>query len=135
MSAGQPSRKVTPAPDPEQMAADALVTSIVAGVSLVIATVLLGIAGGLGIELAKALSASRSVTMVLVALGLAGGSLLIGTQLRSNAPRLLRRGKPWYRGAWIGFILALSIMVLMYYFPWIVIPSYCPPGAPCEATG
>lgn len=135
MSAGQPARKAAPAPDPEQMAADALVTSIVAGVSLVIATVLLGIAGGLGIELAKLLSASRSVTMALVAIGLAGGSFIIVKLLRRYAPKLRAKGKPWYRGAWIGFVMALSIMVLMYYFPWIVIPAYCPPGAPCEVTG
>lgn len=124
--------RVPPKPDPDQMAADALVVSIVAGISFVIATVIFGFFGGLGISLANALSGGRTLKMVCVGVGLAVGLGLIGYLLRANEDRLRARHRMWYRGAWIGTFLSLAIIILMYYFPWIVIPAYCPPGAPCE---
>jgi uncharacterized membrane protein len=117
------------------MAADTLVTSIVAGICFVAATVVFGFFGGLGIQVANAFGGARPLRLVLVGVGLAVALALIVYLLRSNRERLLARSRSWYRGAWIGMILSLAILILMYYFPWIVIPQYCPPGAPCEVSG
>jgi hypothetical protein len=133
---GQPANaKMPPAPDPEQMAADALITSITAGISFVAATVVLGIFGGIGISLATAIGGGREVQMVCVGVGLAVGLLVIRFLLRANKEAIKRKNPLWYRGAWIGTLMSLAIICLMYYFPEIIIPAYCPPGAPCEVTG
>lgn len=132
-STGQPANaKVPPAPDPEQMAADGLIISITAGICFVVATVVLGIFGGVGITLANAIGGGREVQMVCVGVGLAIGLLVIRYLLRANKAAITRRNPLWYRGAWIGTLMSLAIICLMYYMPWIVIPAYCPPGAPCE---
>lgn len=134
-SAPRVRRDAPKGPDPERMAADALITSIVAGVSFVAATVVFGFLGGLGLQAANAIGVSRPWKLVLLGIGLAGALAVLAYLLRANRERLEAKGRNWYRGAWLGVILSLSVIVIMYYVPWIALPQYCPPGAPCEVTG
>lgn len=119
-------------PDPDQMASDALVTSAVAGVAFLLSTVVFGVFGGVGIMLGNSVGADPTVKMVLVGLGFAVGALVLALSLRNFRGALERRGRPWYRGAIIGAVLSLAIIVTMYYFPQVAFPDYCPPGGICE---
>ncbi|MGV1004195.1 MAG: hypothetical protein ACOYEV_05395 [Candidatus Nanopelagicales bacterium] len=124
-----------PQHDPDQMASDALVTSIAAGISFVVSTIVLGLFGGVGILLANTVGVGSNVRMALVGLGFAAGVTLLVLTLRNFRVALERRGKPWFRGAVIGAAVSLAIIVIMYYFPGIAFPEYCPPGGMCEVTG
>lgn len=119
-----------PEPDPDQMAADTLMTSVFSGISLIAATVILGLFGALG------LAAGRSVAdfhgaRVGLGLGLALGMALIVWALRRYADQIRARSTNLYRGAWIGSVAALVIIVLMAYLPQVAFPQYCPPGQVC----
>lgn len=118
-----------PQPDPEQMAADTLMTSVFTGISFVVAVVVFGAAGGLALQLTA--DSGRTTAMIAFGAALAGAMVLIGYWLRQFADRMRARSRNLYRGAWIGSVAALVIMVVMYYLPWIAFPAYCPPGAPC----
>lgn len=118
-----------PEPDPEQMAQDALLTSMYAGLGLVVAVVVYGVFGGVALKLAT--GASRTVAMTAFGIGLAIGLVVLVLVMRQNGEQMRTRNRNMYRGAWIGIIGALVIMVLMYYLPWIAFPAYCPPGAFC----
>ena len=119
-----------PEPDPDQMAADTLMTSVFSGISLIAATVVLGLFGSM------ALAAGRSVAgtvgaKVGLGLGLALGMAVIAWALRRYADRIRARSLNLYRGAWIGSVAALVIIVLMAYLPQVAFPQYCPPGQIC----
>lgn len=121
-----------PQPDPDQMAADTWLTSFVAGGTFLVATIIFGVFGGVGISLARALGGNRILQMVLVAVGFAMATGLIAVGVRRFRPQIERRGPAWYRGIIIGTAISLGIIVLMYFFPHIVFPKYCPPGGLCE---
>ena len=119
-----------PEPDPDQMAADTLMTSVFSGISLIVATVVLGLFGAMG------LAAGRSVADTVGAkvgfgLGLALGMAVIVWALRRYAERIRARSTNLYRGAWIGSVASLVIIVLMAYLPQVAFPQYCPPGQIC----
>ncbi len=114
------------------MAADTWLTSIVAGGAFVLATIVFGVFGGIGVSLAGAMGGGRGTQMVLVAIGFALGLGLILLLVHRFRPQLERRGIAWYRGILIGTAISLGIIVLMYFFPQIVFPEYCPPGGLCE---
>jgi hypothetical protein len=120
-----------PQPDPDQMAVDTLMTSVFTGISLIVATVVFGVFGSAGALLADRLGADDAWKYGL-ALGLAVGTVVVIWGLRRFADRIKARSANLYRGAWIGSLLALGIIVVMAYVPQLAIPQYCPPGAICQ---
>ena len=64
-------------------------------------------------------------------IGLALGMAGIAWGLRRYAERIRARSTNLYRGAWIGSVAALVIIVLMAYVPQVAFPQYCPPGQLC----
>ena len=56
---------------------------------------------------------------------------VIAWALRRYADRIRARSTNLYRGAWIGSVAALVIIVLMAYLPQVAFPQYCPPGQIC----
>ena len=120
-----------PQPDPDQMAVDTLMTSVFTGVSLVVATIIFGAFGSAGALIADAMGAEHAWKYGL-GFGLVTGTLLVVWGLRRFADRLRARSVNLYRGAWIGSMLSLAVIVVMAYVPQLVIPQYCPPGAICE---
>jgi hypothetical protein len=120
-----------PEPDPDQMATDTLMTAVFSGVCLIIATVILGASGSLGLAAGRAV-AEFTGAKVGFGIGLALGMLAIAWGLRRYADRLRARSTNLYRGAWIGSIAALVIITFMAYFPQVAFPQYCPPGQICS---
>ena len=120
-----------PEPDPDQMAADTLMTAVFSGISLIAATFVLATLGALGYAAAGGAGVQAVWAQLGLGAGLAVGMGLIAWGLRRNANRIRARSANLYRGAWIGSVLALAIIVLMAYFPQVVIPQYCPPGQVC----
>lgn len=119
-----------PQPDPEQMATDALMTSVFTAVSFVLATVLLAALGGVVMQLGFSLFDSAGAKVGL-ALGLAMGTGLVYLGVRRYEPRIRARSANLYRGIWLGTLLSLAIIVVMAYLPQVALPVYCPPGAMC----
>ncbi len=119
-----------PAPEQDQMAIDALMTSVFSGISFMGATLIFAMTGGAGLQVSA--NSGRVLAMVGFALGLAAGLLAITTLLRRFAERIRARSRNLYRGAWIGTFFSLTIIVLLYYFPSVAFPHYCPPGAICQ---
>ena len=119
-----------PEPDPDQMAADTLMTSVFSGISLIAATVLLGMFGAMGLAAGRSVADSVGAK-VGFGLGLALGMAVIAWALRRYADRIRARSLNLYRGAWIGSVAALVIIVLMAYLPQVAFPQYCPPGQIC----
>ena len=120
----------TPEPDPDQMATDTLMTSVFSGISLVVATVILGISGALGLAAGRAV-ADVAGAKIGFGIGLALGMAAIAWSLRRFADRIQGRSLNLYRGAWIGSIASLVIIVLLAYLPQVAFPQYCPPGQIC----
>ncbi len=120
-----------PEPDPDQMATDTLMTSVFSGISLIVATIILGIVGGsLGLAAGRATDDptwAKAGFAVGLALAMAG----IAWALRRNADRIRARSTNLYRGAWIGSVAALVIIATMYFLPQVAFPQYCPPGQIC----
>jgi len=119
-----------PEPDPDQMAADTLMTSVFTGICLIAATVLLGAFGAMGLAAGRSIGDSVGARIGL-AIGLALGMALIAWLLRRYAERIRARSMNLYRGAWIGSVAALVIIALMAYLPQVAFPQYCPPGQIC----
>jgi hypothetical protein len=119
-----------PEPDPDQMAADTLMTSVFSGISLIAATVVLGMFGAIGLAAGRSVADSVGAKVGL-GLGLALGMAVIAWALRRYADRIRARSMNLYRGAWIGSVAALVIIVLMAYLPQVAFPQYCPPGQIC----
>lgn len=117
-------------PDPEQMAADTLVTSAISGVALLVAVVIYAALGSIGMHLLDGFG--RLQAMVGLGLGMTVGLVLVILLLRRFADPIRARSKNLYRGAWIGAIGSYVIMGFMYFLPWIAFPQYCPPGAICS---
>jgi hypothetical protein len=120
-----------PEPDPDQMATDTLMTAVFSGVCLIIATVILGAFGSLGLAAGRAV-AEFTGAKVGFGIGLVLGMLIIAWGLRRYADRVRARSSNLYRGAWIGSIAALVIITFMAYFPQVAFPQYCPPGQICS---
>ena len=121
-----------PEPDPDQMAADTLMTSVFSGICLIAATIVLAVVrrwsrAGRGPSDRQRDLARSSASRVGLALGMA----VIAWALRRYADRIRARSNNLYRGAWIGSVAALAIIVLMYFLPQVAIPQYCPPGKVC----
>ena len=119
-----------PEPDPDQMAADTLMTSVFSGVSLLAATVFLAIFGSVALAAGRAMSGTTGAKVGL-AVGLLVGGAIIGWALRRNSERIKARSANLYRGAWIGSVAALVIIMLMAFLPQVAFPQYCPPGQIC----
>jgi uncharacterized membrane protein YidH (DUF202 family) len=119
-----------PEPDPDQMAADTLMTSVFSGISLIVATVILGSIGAVGLAAGRSVADSIGAKVGL-GVGLALGMAIIVWGLRRYADRIRARSNNLYRGAWIGSVAALVIIVLMAYLPQVAFPQYCPPGQLC----
>ena len=117
-------------PDPDQMAADTLMTSVFSGISLIAATVILGFTGAMGLAAGRSVADSLGAKVGL-GIGLALGMAGIAWALRRYADRIRARSTNLYRGAWIGSVAALVIIVLMAYLPQVAFPQYCPPGQLC----
>ncbi len=119
-----------PEPDPEQMAVDTLMTSVFTGISFMVAIVVYAVTGGAALFLVADIG--RTAAMIAFGLGLAVGFGLLVYVLRTNALRIESRSRNLYRGAWIGLLFGLAIIIVLYYLPWVAIPTYCPPGAVCS---
>ncbi len=119
-----------PEPDPDQMAADTLMTSVFSGISLIVATIILGITGATGLAAGRSLADTIGAKVGL-GVGLAVGMAAIAWALRRYADRIRARSTNLYRGAWIGSVAALVIIVAMAYLPQVAFPQYCPPGQLC----
>jgi len=119
-----------PEPDPDQMAVDTLMTSVFSGISLLVATILLAISGSIALAAGRALSGPTGAKVGL-AVGLLVGGVIIGWALRRNSERIKARSVNLYRGAWIGSVAALVIIMLMAFLPQVAFPQYCPPGQIC----
>lgn len=121
-----------PEPDPDQMSVDTLMTSVFTGICLLVATVVLGTTGSLGLSLLSWLTdGSKIGHKVGLGLGLAVGMALIAWGLKHFSARIKQRSTNLYRGAWIGSVASLVIIVLMAYLPQVAFPQYCPPGNVC----
>ena len=119
-----------PEPDPDQMAADTLMTSVFSGISLIVATVVLGSFGAMGLAAGRSVADSVGAKVGL-GLGLALGMAIMAWALHRYADRIRARSANLYRGAWIGSVAALVIIVFMAYLPQVAFPQYCPPGQIC----
>jgi len=120
-----------PEPDPDQMATDTLMTSVFSGICLIVATVILGLFGGaLGLAAGHATDGVTGAKWGF-AIGLALGMAFIAWALRRYSDRIQAHSRNLYRGAWIGSVAALVVITMMYFFPQIAIPQYCPPGQLC----
>ncbi|MGB7981038.1 MAG: hypothetical protein WCF36_09640 [Candidatus Nanopelagicales bacterium] len=119
-----------PQPDPEQMATDALMTSVFTAATFVAATVVLATLGGLVMQLGASILNSMGAEIGL-AVGLALGTLLIYLGVRRYESRIRARSANLYRGIWLGTGLSLAIIVVMAYLPQVALPGYCPPGGMC----
>lgn len=117
-------------PDADQMAVATLMTSVFTGISFVVAVIIYSFTGTLVLKLAA--GAERTAAMIAFAVGLAVGGGLVAFLLRRYSTQIQARSKNLYRGAWIGSVAAMVIIVVMYYDPGIVIPRYCPPGTVCQ---
>lgn len=120
-----------PQPDPEQMATDTLMMSVFTGASFVVATVVLAALGGVGARLGFGLLDSATGTRIGMAVGLALGTGMIYLGVRRYETPIRARSVSLYRGIWLGTLLSLTVIVLMYYFPQVVIPGYCQAGGNC----
>ncbi len=118
-------------PDPEQMATDTLMTSVFSGIGLVVATVYFATFGWVGLEVGTALADATGARIGL-GVGLAVGLAVMVWAMRRFADRIRARSNNLYRGAWIGGVAALGIIVVIAYLPHVVFPQYCPPGTVCE---
>jgi hypothetical protein len=127
---GRVERVPEPQPDPDQMATDTLMTSVFSGVSLIVATVVLGLFGTMGLAAGRAVADTMGAK-VGFGVGLALGMAVIAWALRRNSDRIRGRSANLYRGAWIGSVASLVIIVLMAYLPQVAFPQYCPPGQIC----
>ncbi len=112
------------------MAVDTLMTSVFTGVSFVVATVVLAAFGSMALGIGRSVAETTGAKVGLGA-GLLVGALVIGWSLRHFAERIRVRSRNLYRGAWIGSIASLVIIVLMAYVPQVAFPQYCPPGQIC----
>lgn len=119
-----------PEPDVDQMATDTLMTSVFAGIGFVISVIVYSLTGGLGLRFAQ--GSTAAMAMIAFGIGLMLGVGLIVQLLWRFAPRMQARSRNLYRGAWIGSMGGLVIIIFMYYLPWIAFPSYCPPGSVCQ---
>lgn len=128
---GRIERHDPPEPDPDQMATDTLMTSVFSGISLVVATVYFATFGWAGLEVGSRFTDVTGAKIGL-GIGLAVGLAVMVWGMRRFADRIRARSNNLYRGAWIGGIVALGIIVVMAYLPQVVFPQYCPPGAVCE---
>ncbi|MGB8022313.1 MAG: hypothetical protein WCF04_13870 [Candidatus Nanopelagicales bacterium] len=122
--------QVAPEPDPDQMAADTLITSVITGVALLVAVVVYAGIGSIGLHLLDGFG--RWQAMVGLGVGMTLGLVIVILLLRRFADRIQARSRNLYRGIWIGAIAAYVIMGMMYFLPWIAFPQYCPPGAICS---
>lgn len=120
-----------PEPDPDQMAADTLMTSVFTGISFMVAAVALAAIGSFGLYLGRAVVDTPMGAKVGFGLGLLVGGLAIGWSLRRFSARLKARSQNLSRGAWIGSVAALVVLVFMAYLPQVAFPQYCPPGQIC----
>ena len=48
--------------------------------------------------------------------------------MRWRQDALQARSRNLYRGIWIGAVMALALIALMYFVPQLIFPRYCPPG-------
>lgn len=128
---GRIDRHDPPEPDPEQMSTDTLMTSVFAGIALVVATIYFATFGWVGLEAGSTL-ADETGARIGLGVGLAVGLAVMAWAMRRFADRIRARSKNLYRGAWIGGVAALGIIVVIAYLPQVVFPQYCPPGAVCE---
>jgi hypothetical protein len=128
---GRMVREDPPDPDEEQMVTDTLMTSVFSGIGLIVGTMFFAVFGYAGLALGDRLAGADGARFGL-GLGLAVGLAVFWTVLRRFSEPIRARSRNLYRGAWIGGIGALGIIVLMAYLPQVVFPQYCPPGAVCE---
>jgi hypothetical protein len=99
-------------------------------VCLIGATLILAVVGTIGLTAGRAVGDALGAKVGL-GIGLALGMAGMVWALRRYADRIRARSNNLYRGAWIGSVVSLGIIVLMAYFPQVVIPQYCPPGQVC----
>ena len=128
---GHIEREDPPENDPDQMATDTLMTAVFSGIGLVVATAFFSVFGYIGLTFGER-AAEVDGARVGLGIGLAVGLVVLVLLLRRFAPQIKERSRNLYRGAWIGGLMALGIIVLMAYAPQVAIPQYCPPGAVCE---
>lgn len=119
-----------PEPDPDQMAADTLMTSVFTGICLLVATVVLAAFGSAALAIGRSMAGTTGAKVGL-AVGLLVGAAIIGWVLRHFAASIRNRSANLYRGAWIGSIASLVIIMLMAFAPQVAFPQYCPPGQIC----
>lgn len=117
-------------PDQDQMIVDTMMTSVFTGISFVLAVLVYSLAGGISLNLAA--GSGRVVQMIAFGLGLSLGVGIVVVLLRGYSDQLAARSRNLRRGAWIGSMAGLVIIVVLYYLPWIAFPQYCPPGAICQ---
>jgi uncharacterized membrane-anchored protein len=116
-------------PDAEQMMTNAWMASVFTGLSLIVSTAYFATIGAFGLFIGREFAGSTGAKVGL-GVGLAVGAAVAVVVLRRYGYVLKRRSPNLHRGTWIGMVLAVSIIVVMAYFPWVM-PTYCPPGAIC----
>ena len=112
-----------------------LMTAVFTGIALLVATIVLAAVGTLGMDVLNRLADGPLTAEVGFAIGLALAMVVIAVLLRRFAAPIRRRSPNLYRGAWIGTIGALIVIVFMAYLPQVAFPQYCPPGAICQSSG
>ena len=105
-------------------------TAIFAGLALFLGIMYFSAFGGVFGFLGGHTGRMRGV-QVGFGIGLALGLLVLALVMRWRQEALQTRSRNLYRGIWVGALLALVLIALMYYAPQVVFPQYCPPGPGC----
>lgn len=109
---------------------ESALTALCAGLALFLGTMYFAAFGGVFGFLGGHTGQMRGVQIgfgVGLALGLLGFVLV----MRWRQDALRARSQSLYRGVWVGALMALALIALMYYLPHVVFPQYCPPGPGC----
>lgn len=115
--------------DPDQMITDVTMTSVFTGIAFVLSVLVYSLFAAVALNVAG--DSGRTMKMIIVAAGLATGAAIVVLLLRTYSVQLKARSLNLHRGAWIGAVGGLVIIVLLYYLPELAFPRYCPPGAVC----
>jgi hypothetical protein len=126
----RPVAQPAPEPDTEQMTTDTLMTSVFSGVWLIVASLYFAVFGSIALYAGRAIADVTGAKLGLL-VGLLIGLAVAVFLLRRYSQRIKARSRNLYRGAWIGTLLAVSIILVMAYAPGLM-PNYCPPGAICQ---
>ncbi len=105
-------------------------TAIFAGMALFLGTIYFAAFGGIFGFLGGQTERMRGV-QIGFGVGLALALLVLVLVMRWRQEALEARSSRLYIGIWVGALMALVLIALMYYMPHLVFPQYCQPGPGC----